>query len=641
LTTDKGEVSSLKEIEGRQVENGASQGQRGLYDAIGEGEETYLALFRNNPAVMYLVDPETARIVDVNIAACTFYGYSRNDMLRLKTSDINILSEEELRELGIRTSKGTGSYFNFRHRLADGSMRDVEVYSGPVNIKGQTLLYSTVHDITERKLAEARIEESERSLRAILSVSPIGTCRIKDGYLEWINDALCRITGYSFEDLTGRKPDFLFENSEDYLRAQAHLSGRGWFEAKYRRKDGVSIEVLMQSAEIDGSSSILAITDITHQSMAEREQARIGKLESLGALAGGIAHDFNNILTMILGNISLARMYMDTDMEKAREKLVNSEQAIARAKDLTQRLLTFSKGGAPIKKVIHIEEFLKDVCQFVLTGTPVICKFDFAQDLGSLEVDEGQLTQAIGHIVINGQQAMPGGGTIHIKAENIIIGPSMSNLSQGRYVRITITDEGVGIPEEYMNTIFDPYFTTKAKGSGLGLAVCYSVINKHKGHITVESTLGVGTSFHIYLPVFEGQETNRVDTGGAMSVSVGRILVMDDESSILDMVGDILAYHGYEVDLAYNGEEALSLYGKGKYDAVILDLTIPGGMGGKETMKALLKADPNVKAIVSSGYSSDPVMSNYKDHGFKDVIAKPYKIEELGEIVRRVIAGDN
>ena len=632
----------MNDNEEKEGVNSLLQGKWNTQNNIVEGDEVYDVLFRNNPAVIYLVDPETARIVDANNAACAFYGYKREDMLRLKTSDINILSEDELKELGVRTSKGTGAYFNFRHRLADGSLRDVELYSGPVKIKGQVVLYSTVHDVTERRLSEARIEESERSLRAILSVSPIGICRVKDGLLDWTNDALCRITGYSHEELSSRKPDFLFENSEDHLKAQAHLNEKGWFEAKYRRKDGAAIEVLLQSATIDDSSSIVTVTDITHQTMAEREQARIGKLESLGALAGGIAHDFNNILTTVLGNVSLAKMYMNKDMEKAEEKLVNSEQAIMRAKDLTQRLLTFSKGGAPIKKVIHIEEFLKDVCQFVLTGTPVVCKFDFAPDLMPLEVDEGQLTQAVGHIVINGHQAMPGGGTIRVKAENVVIGSSMPNLNPGRYVRISITDEGVGIPEEYMSTIFDPYFSTKEKGSGLGLAVCYSVISKHKGHVTVESTLGVGTSFSVYLPVFEGREEKRTQVdGGKMSITSGRILVMDDEGSILDMVGDILGYHGYEVDFAYNGEEALSMYDKGKYDAVILDLTIPGGMGGKETMKALLKADPEVKAIVSSGYSSDPIMSDYKNHGFKDVIAKPYKIEELGEVVQRVIEGRN
>jgi signal transduction histidine kinase/CheY-like chemotaxis protein len=447
--------------------------------------------------------------------------------------------------------------------------------------------------------------------------------------------------GYSFEEFAGHDGGFLFENDAEYERVGA-LRGTGRLcETQHRKKDGSLIEVLMQSSSIDDSTFIVTVTDITDRKNVEKEQARIGKLESLGVLAGGIAHDFNNILTMILGNVSLAKMYMGKDQGKTQEKLINAEQAIARAKDLTQQLLTFSKGGAPIKKVIAVNDFLKDVCQFTLTGTPVICKFDLDHELLPVEVDEGQMTQAIGHIVINGHQAMRDGGTIRIKAENLIVGTSADNLPTGKYINISITDEGNGIPDENLNKIFDPYFTTKQKGSGLGLAVCYSVIKNHKGHIRVESTLGVGTTFHIYLPVFEGYQQNRKNVQeGTYSASGGRILVMDDEDSIREMMGDILSSYGYVVDFARNGEEAVSLYQDNTYDAVILDLTIPGGMGGKETMKELLRIDPGVKVIVSSGYSSDPIMSDFKRYGFRNVIAKPYRIEELEEVIEQVIAED-
>jgi two-component system cell cycle sensor histidine kinase/response regulator CckA len=251
------------------------------------------------------------------------------------------------------------------------------------------------------------------------------------------------------------------------------------------------------------------------------------------------------------------------------------------------------------------------------------------------------MTQAIGHIVINAHQAMPAGGMIRIKAENSIVGASADNLPAGKYIKISITDQGNGIPDEYLGKIFDPYFTTKQKGSGLGLAVCYSVIKNHKGYIRVESTLGAGTTFHIYIPVFEGHRHDRKSVEeGTFSASGGKILVMDDEDSIRDMMDDILSSYGYVVDFARNGEEAISLYQDNSYDVVILDLTIPGGMGGKETMKELLVIDPYVKVIVSSGYSSDPIMSDYKQYGFRDVIAKPYKIEELEEVIERVIAED-
>ena len=519
---------------------------------------------------------------------------------------------------------------------------DAEVKDNTYRAQGRSHFNPITNDDAGKKRADVKIEETEQSLRAILSASPIGICRLsKERVFDWVNDAMCRITGYSLEEFSGKNSRFLFENDEDYENGGAAFRARDWYETKHRRKDGSIIDVFLQFTPIDKSSYIATVTDITDRKNTEKEQAKMGKLESLGVLAGGIAHDFNNILTMILGNVSLAKMYMGQNQEKAQEKLTSAEQAIMRAKDLTQQLLTFSKGGVPIKKVMTIDDVLNNVCNLVLTGTPVDCTLDFAPDLLPVEIDETQITQAVGHIVINGHEAMPVGGTISIRVENAVINTASDNIQAGRYIRISIADQGVGIPEEYLGSIFDPYFTTKQKGSGLGLAVSYSIIRNHNGHITVESTLGVGTVFHIYLPVFEGHQRSARKTADNTELSSGaRVLVMDDEDSIRDIVGDILNFHGYEVDFAMNGEEAISLYQKNVYGVVILDLTIPGGMGGKETIKELLRIDPHVKAIVSSGYSSDPIMSDYRQYGFKDVMAKPYKLEELGEVVRRVIAED-
>ena len=603
-----------------------------------ESGEFYSALFQNNHAVMLLVDPETGDIIDANPAACSFYQYSYEKMIKLKMYDINTLPRDDVFGVMRQAKLKQNNYFHFRHRLANDEMRDVEAYTGPVRIEGQILLYSIIHDITERKRAEKMLEESERSLKAILSASAIGICRMENRIFEWVNEAMCSMTGYSFEEFTGKTSRFLFENDAEHERAALVYRTGKLCETQHRTKDGSLIEVLLQCSPIDDSTYIVTVTDITDRKNVEKEQARIGKLESLGVLAGGIAHDFNNILTMILGNVSLAKMYMEKDEQKVLAKLANAEQAIARAKDLTQRLLTFSKGGAPIKKVVAIDGFLKDVCQFALTGTPVVCKFDLAHDLLPVEIDEGQMTQVIGHIVINGHQAMPEGGTILIKAEISIIDTSADNLPAGRYVNISFTDQGSGIPDEYLGKIFDPYFTTKEKGSGLGLAVCYSVIKNHRGYIKVESTLGVGTTFHIYLPVLDGHQHEWKSVEGETFSTSGRsILVMDDEDSVREVIGDVLTSYGYIVDFARNGAEALSLYRDNTYNVVILDLTIPGGMGGKETMKELLVMDPHVKAIVSSGYSSDPIMSDFKQYGFRDIIAKPYRMEDLEEVLKRVI----
>lgn len=491
----------------------------------------------------------------------------------------------------------------------------------------------------EQCLGEAG--ESERSLRAILSASPIGICRVRGSIFEWVNDAMCRMTGYPTEALHGKGTGLLFEKENERLRAADVLRSEGYVETTLRRKDGTMIDILAQAASIDDTSQIITVTDITYRARVEREQAKIGKLESLGVLAGGIAHDFNNILTMILGNITLGKIYMETDAPKAKEKLSLAEQSIARAKELTQQLLTFSKGGAPITKVSSIADHLRETARFALTGTGVTCRFDIAEDLFPVAIDEGQMNQAIGHIAINAHQAMPQGGTILISARNAVFENDSVNLAAGRYVHISITDNGIGIPEEHLDRVFDPYFTTKQKGSGLGLAICYSIIKNHHGSITVESTLGVGSTFHIYLPVHNvpSLEERRIKEDMTKVIG-GNVLVMDDEEAILDIVGDILAYHGFTVDFARDGEEALCLYQKTVYDVVILDLTVPGGMGGREAMQELLRIDPMVRAIVSSGYSNDPIMSDYRQYGFKNVIAKPYDLEELGEVLRSVISGN-
>jgi len=605
-----------------------------------DGETLYGTFFQDIHVVMLVVDPDTGDIINANSAACSFYLYNAETLLKMKIYEISVLSKEDIFENMGQAKKEYRNYFRSAHRLGNGEIRDVEVYISPILIKDRSLLFYIIHDITERKKAEDRLDESEKSLRAILSVSPIGICRLKNRVFEWVNEAMCRITGYSFEEFVGKRTRFLFENDAAYKQATSIHNADKLCETQHVRKDGSVIEVLLQASKIDSNTVIVTVTDITDRKNAEREQAKMGKLESLGVLAGGIAHDFNNILTMILGNVSLAKMYMAKDLDKSREKLVNAEQAITRAKDLTQRLLTFSKGGAPIKKVVAIGEFLKEACQFALTGTSAICEFVLAPDLQPVEIDEGQMTQAMGHIVINGSQAMPEGGKICIKAENVILDAPTDNIPAGTYVKISIIDQGQGIPEEYLGKIFDPYFTTKQKGSGLGLAVCYSIIKNHRGYIKVESTIGVGTAFHIYLRAFgsPAYSEGNIDGKTTSASSEGRVLGMDVAEDIGDILGDVLGMQGYVVDFAKNGEEAIELYKNGVYDVVILDLTVPGGMGGKETMRELLNMDKNVKVIVSSGYSSDPIMSNYKQYGFRDVISKPYRIEELGEIIERVIA---
>jgi len=383
---------------------------------------------------------------------------------------------------------------------------------------------------------------------------------------------------------------------------------------------------------------VLVFRDVSEKRRIEQELMKADKLNSLGILAGGIAHDFNNILTAILGNIILAKEFTRPG-EKIYERLIEAEKASLRAKGLAQQLLTFSSGGAPIKKTMFISELLKESALFALSGSNVQCEFSISNNLWAVEIDEGQINQAINNLIINAIQSMPEGGRIKLTAENVTVSEGEK---KGRYVKISIVDQGIGIPKEHLPKIFEPYFTTKQKGSGLGLAIVYSIIKKHDGYIEVETELGVGTTFKVYLPASLKNVFMRKGLKEKIQTGKGKILVMDDEELVRKVIGEMLVFLGYEVEFAKEGIEAIELYKKAKaqgqpFDAIIMDLTIPIGMGGKETINKLLEIDPTVKAIVSSGYSTDPVMTEFTKYGFKGFIIKPFKIKELGEVLYRVI----
>ncbi len=371
---------------------------------------------------------------------------------------------------------------------------------------------------------------------------------------------------------------------------------------------------------------------------AEEELLKTSKIESLGIFAGGIAHDFNNLLTSIIGNISLAKL--DASRESAIYPILSeAENASLRAKDLTIQLLTFSKGGEPIRKTESILEILKETTDFVLRGANITCRFYIAGNLKYADIDRGQIGQVIHNIILNARQAMPAGGLITISAENITIGDASSfNVKPGGYVKISIADHGIGIPANYLSKIFDPYFTTKAEGSGLGLAVSYSIIKNHNGCISVQSEPGKGTGFDLYIPASDREPAPKQSTDRQKKAGSLKILLMDDEQMILDVGERILARMGHRVTRARNGDEAVELYrnaaasGDG-FDLVIMDLTIPGGKGGSETISDLRQIDPDVRAIVSSGYSNNPVMANFSEYGFCGVIVKPYRYDDLKHVL--------
>lgn len=380
---------------------------------------------------------------------------------------------------------------------------------------------------------------------------------------------------------------------------------------------------------------VFVLRDVTEHLRMQEERIKTEKLESLGHLAAGIAHDFNNLLTTILGNVSLAKTRQQgiTDVEIM---LADAEDAVQQARLLTQQLLTFARGGSPVKETINAGKLIQDAAEFALHGSASRPEFQLPAYLWKIEADPHQLSMAIRNIVLNADQAMPYGGSIRITAENTLLETcDIVPLPPGRYIKIAITDSGVGIAERHLTKIFDPYFTTKQHGSGMGLATTMSIVKNHGGHLAVQSRLGIGTTFYLYLPAVDDSPSPPSQSGTEeQATGKTRVLVMDDEEAIRNLAVRILTHNGFSVTATSNGGEAVASYEAARsaghpFDVVILDLTIRGGMGGRETMARLMEMDPAVKAIVSSGYSNDPVMANYRKHGFRGIVPKPYQAESL------------
>jgi len=530
--------------------------------------------------------------------------------------------------------------------------RVFERFSIPLRVGGQSVgRVWSFRDVTAQK----KMEENQQIFASLVehSTDLIGIASM-DGkvfYLNTVGQKLVGLDGLE-EVRKTRIRDFAREKDLNPLQKMlSSLSEEGTWKGETRIrnfKTGSSIPFEMHGFVIRdaGNGRPIALAticrDISERKRMEEEMARADKLNSVGILAGGIAHDFNNLLTAIFGNITLAKMYANRQSE-VYKRLEDSEKATLRAKDLTNQLLTFSKGGAPIKKTVLVEELAKEAACFALRGANVKCEFSFPAGLWSVEADEGQVSQVLNNLIINAAHAMNEGGTLQVSCGNVIVDGSDPQLAKGKYIVISIMDHGIGIPKEHLSKIFDPYFTTKKKGSGLGLSTSYSIVKNHGGYIKVESEMGIGTTFQIYLPASEGTRPSSKVDEGCFLAGQGRILVMDDEEAVREVARNMLESLGYSVTLAKDGMEAVATYqmamGAGEpFDTVLMDLTIPGGMGGMEAIKRILEVDSKAKAIVCSGYSNDTIMANYRSFGFRGVVPKPYSIKQLSDTISNVLS---
>ena len=637
------------------------------------GVETRIRSIIDNILDGMITVDETGMIFSINPAAEKMFGYTPTDLKGYKFSKLvpklelggNDRDAKPVNCTWPIMEKRTGTTTLGLARTRNLVTFPVEISLSQMEVENRKFFVAMVRNVTEQKRFEKEIAAEKESLAVTLRSIGDGVITTDvQGNILMLNNEAERLTGWTSAEAVGKPLKTVFNVALD-LAAQARAQRSGYRNeaqsillslpetANLTSRDGAEYVVEqvaspMRDNKNEVAGVVLVFRDITERQRTEAERRKAETLEQLGLLAGGIAHDFNNLLTAIIGNISLASLLLPPDDELA-TRLVDAKNASMRARDLAQQLLTFARGGAPIKKTASIGKLIQDTVSFSLRGSHSRSQFSFGADLWPAEIDPGQISQVIGNLVVNADQAMPNGGTLRVSCDNFRYDPSsmpvIPDLTSGEYIRITIRDEGVGIPEEYLKRIFDPYFTTKPKGTGLGLATTYSIVKNHNGLITVESELHHGSTFTLYLPAALHQELPVEQIAPVTTAPIngsGRVLVVDDEEAIRALVDFTLSHLGYEVSQAATALEGVNLYreklevGK-RFDAVILDLTLPGGMGGKEALKKLIEIDPTVNAIVSSGYATDATMSRYQDFGFRGVIAKPYEAAELGKTVQDVI----
>lgn len=650
------ELSHANEILNRQIDE-RIQAER----ALRLSERRYREIFNTPKDAIIVYDAESGTVVDINDSGLELFGYSRDEIIGASTgilaSGVGEFTEERRLALIREAVKGTPQVVEWLTRRKDGSVFWAEVSLRLARFEDQSTVVAVGRDISSRKEAEEKLsQEKERLAVTLRSIGDGVITSDVEGRVVLMNKIAEKLTGWTQGEAAGKPMTEIFriinektrkpcENPVEKVLTTGNIITLANHTALIA-KDGTERSIADSGAPImDRTSTIVGVVlvfrDVTDENRIEEELLKVRKLESVGVLAGGIAHDFNNILMAVLGGVSLART-QSADNPEVHRVLTDVLRACGRAKDLTQQLLTFSKGGDPVTRVASVVDVVRESAGFVLHGSRVRCDNHFADDLWPAEIDAGQISQVVQNLILNAVQAMPGGGIITITAENHRIDPKhvgLLPLKGERYVKLSFCDDGPGIAQNYIDRIFDPFFTTKKTGSGLGLATTHSIVSKHDGHIQVVSSPGEGTCFTLYLPASDEalpalpKQKKQLQVPGR-----GRVLVMDDEELVRDVVAALLTSMGYEVLLTASGEEAVAVYkerhgGQDPVDVVITDLTVAGAMGGLEAAGLIWQWEPEAQVVVSSGYSNDPVMADYQSHGFCAAIVKPYTYADLMQVV--------
>lgn len=620
---------------------------KGWVEGVFLSEKRFQTIFEHAPEAILICERSSGLVISANPLAVK--------LLDIGVEPVSILqkivpSDPEKPEIQLPLSSSTLK--GLFHSNCEEEIHYLSVSSEEMQFKGKNCLVSFLKDISDLIKAKNAFEESERRYRELTDFLPEAIFETNlSGTFTYCNKKAFDLFGYTPDDQSRYTPlEMVIPEQRELVKNNLvrifNNDANFHYEYTALHKNGTTFPVLIHSTPIIRQNKVTGICgvciDLTDRIRFEKEIIEKDKLEALGILAGGIAHDFNNLLTAVWTGISILKIN-NTDNPEHNSIIGGIENALQRGRDLTRQLLTYSKGGAPIKEATSLESLVKDTAAFTLSGTQVKCDISSQDNLYSAEIDSSQISQVIQNLLINAIEAMPQGGVIKISMSNED-NPSVKNvqLLPGKYIKLTVSDCGNGIPPEIQKRIFDPFFTTKPKGSGLGLATSYSIIKKHNGHIYLESIINKGTTFHILLPASTKTAVNHKNADSVSAEKTGRILIMDDEPVILTVTKTLLTHLGYTVETANDGESAIEIYSKAlkenrRFDAIILDLTVPAGMGGKETMSKLLQIDPKVNALVSSGYSNDPIMADYKSYGFKGIITKPYNVEELNKSLQSLL----